>query len=116
MTPSPITFHSQRQDRAASSIGQVSSEPLTWAVTAAVTVGAASGTLLAAAAGTGRLVWIKVPSSASVGIHIDFAAAAATTDMLIEPGETVFIATEQEIRAIRAGSADVTVYLAAGAA
>lgn len=98
----------------ASSIGQISNEPLTWTASDAVTVGAASGVLLAAAEGTGRVVRIKVPLSATTGICINYAAPATTAKQLIEPGETEYIPTEQEIRAIRAGAVDVTTHVSAG--
>lgn len=103
-----------KKDRSSTSVGQVSADPLTWADPTTVTAGAASGVLLAAAAGTGRTVWLKVPVSAATGICVNFGAAATTSDMLIEPGETIFLATEQEIRCIRAGTGDVTVYITSG--
>jgi hypothetical protein len=109
-----ITYRSQKPGQTGYSVGQVSQEPLTWAVGAAVTVGAASGVLQAGGVGVGRLVWIKVPSSAAIGVYIDFGAVASAADMFIEAGESVFIATEQEIRAIRAGGSDVTVHIAVG--
>jgi hypothetical protein len=94
--------------------GQISDDPLTFAVTPRVTVGNASGVLLAAASGTGRNVWIVVPPTADTGIIIDYGvAAAAATGFLLPPGAWI-IPTTQEIRAIRAGAADVTTYVKAG--
>lgn len=98
----------------AQSIGQVSDEPLTWTVTPDVTVGAASGVLLAAATGTGRRVTLYVPEAAVAGIRIDFGAAAGATDFLLEPGRSWSEPTEQEIRAVRAGASDVAVSIMVG--
>lgn len=104
----------QRQNAAGFSIGQASDEPLTWAVQPAATVGAASGVLVPAGAGVGRNVLLKVPSTAAVGILLDFAAAAGATDFFVEAGESLVLPTRQEIRAVRAGGADVTVYVLVG--
>lgn len=107
-------YQMQRQTAAGLSIGQVSDEPLTWEDPTTVTAGAASGVLVAANPGVGATVWIKVPVSATTGVCINFGAAATTSDQLIEPGEAVFLPTEQEIRVIRAGSSDVTVHVTRG--
>lgn len=107
-------FQPFKRNATSVSIGQVSSEPLTWTASDAATVGAASAELVAAGTGTGRIVRIKVPVSATTGICINFGAAATTVKHLIEPGETEFLATEQQIRAIRAGASDVTVYVSVG--
>lgn len=109
-----VRHQMQRQNAAGFSIGQVSSEPLVWSDPVTVTAGLASGVLLAAGLGTGRTVWLKVPVGATTGICINFTAPATTSDMLIEPGESVFLATEQELRCIRAGLADVTVHITTG--
>ena len=109
-----VRHQMQRQNAAGYSIGQTSDEPLTWTVLAAATVGAASGVLVPAGSGTGRTVVLKVPSTATAGVLIDYAAAADATDWFIEAGESLVVPTRQEIRAIRAGAADVTVYRQVG--
>lgn len=103
-----------KRDKATTSLGQVSSEPLTWSDPDKVTATNASGALLAAGTGTGRLVWIKVLSTATTGVCINFGAAATTSDMPIEPGEAVFISTEQAINVIRLGALNCDVYVAYG--
>lgn len=107
-------FQPFKRNATAVSIGQVSGEPLTWTAGSVATVGAASAELVPAGTGTGRTVWLKVPVSATTGICINYGAVATTSHQLIEPGETVFIPTEQQIRAIRAGAADVSVYFSTG--
>lgn len=116
--PSDVgSWFQQGPGNASSSLGQVSSQPLTWAVTAKNSVTNASETIAAAAAGVGRTVGIKVPVTATTGICIDFGATAATTNsFLVEPGETLFISTTQAVNAIRAGASDVDVYVMIGAA
>jgi hypothetical protein len=95
--------------------GQVSDENLTFGTPTKVTVGAASGVLLAAAAGDGRNVWICVPSTADTGVHVNMTGVAATTShFLLPPGVYIF-PSAQEIRAIRGGAADVSVFVMAGA-
>lgn len=111
-TSERTSFEIFKKDRASTTLGQVSAEPLTWTVPNAVTVGAASGELIAAASGNGRLVQIKVPTTATTGIHINFGAAATTSKMFVEPGERVTYSTEQQVTAIRGGASDVTVYVA----
>lgn len=107
-------FQAYRLNAANVSVGQVSSEPLTWTAPNASTVGVASGELIAAATGAGRTVVITVPATATGGIHINFGAAATTSKYLIEPGKSLIIATEQQITAIRAGASDVTTYVLTG--
>lgn len=109
-----VRHQMQRQNAASYSIGQVSDEPLSWTVLAAATVGAASGVLVPAGSGVGRTVALKVPSSAADGILLDYGADASATDWLLEAGESIVVNTEQEVRAIRAGAADVTVYRKVG--
>lgn len=111
------SWFQQGPGNSGSSLGQVSDEPLTWTVADAVTVGAASGTLVAAATGIGRLVGISVPNTATGGVHINLGGGAATTNKyLLQPGDRIFIPTEQAITAIRAGASDVTVYTMVGVA
>lgn len=107
-------FQAYRLNAAGISVGQVSSEPLTWTSGSVATVGVASAELVAAGTGTGRTVIIKVPSTATTGIHINFGAAATTSTFFIESGEVLAIATEQQIRAIRGGGSDVSVYTMVG--
>ncbi|MFO1534279.1 MAG: hypothetical protein ABR586_01300 [Thermoplasmatota archaeon] len=108
---SGITYRSNRQNLKSASVGQVSDQPLTFPALGAgnlVTVGAASSVLImAAAAGVvGPNVWITVPASADTGIRVNFGAAADANSFLLGPG-TYILPTSQEIRALRAGAADV---------
>lgn len=107
-------FEPHRENRSNNSIGQVSDEPLTFTAPDASVVGAASAELVAAGTGTGRTVIISVPSTATAGIHVNFGAAATTNKFLIQPGGSLTLVTEQQIRAIRAGASDVTVYVLTG--
>lgn len=110
-----IGYRHQKPGQTSYSAGQVSSEPLTWTSGTKVTVGAASGTLVAAGTGAGRLVVLKVPSTATTGIHIRKDGGVATTSyMFVEPGEVREISTEQAITAIRGGGSDVDVYFDVG--
>lgn len=109
-------FQAYRLNAANVSVGQVSSEPLTWTVTAKNSVSSTSEEIAAAGTGAGRTVLIKVPTSATTGICINFGAAATTSSYLIEPGEARSFATEQQVQAIRAGASDVDVYVVIGKA
>ncbi|MEA3142891.1 MAG: hypothetical protein QOG31_215 [Thermoplasmata archaeon] len=110
-----VNYQNTRQNQKASSAGQASDEPLTFGTPTKVTVTSTSGVLLAAASGDGRNVHITIPPSADTGIHINLVGIAATTShQLLPPGYYIF-PTEQEIRAIRGGAADVSVYVMAGA-
>ena len=107
-----VTFRHQKPGQKAYSSGQVSEEPLTYAFPDAVTIGAASTVILAAASsGVGRVVILYVPEAAVGGVHLNVAGAATTSKFLLEPGKSIPLNTLQEIRGIRAGASDVTVYL-----
>lgn len=101
--------------RAARQAGMVSDEPVTQEASKSVAVAAATTELMAAGGGgdVGRLVWVKVPSSSTFGIHATAGEAATTSKYLIEPGETYPLSTRQAVNAIReAGAgADVTAYV-----
>lgn len=79
----------------------------------ASTVGSSSAELIAATVGI-RPVLISVPTSADTGICINFDAAATTSNFLIESGGALKVNTAQQIRAIRAGSTNVTAYVLTG--
>lgn len=110
MATSGSEFQAYRLNAAGLSVGQVSSEPLTWTPIAVNSV-TASEEIAPAATGTGRLVAIKLLSSAPTNIHINFGAAATTDHFPIEPGEVLILSTEQQIRAISNTGAAVNVYV-----
>lgn len=91
----------------------VTDTQLTLTVPDKSTVGAASAELIAATTGI-RDVIISIPSTASIGICINFDAAATANKFLIEPGGVFKARTAQQIRAIRAGGVDVTAYVITG--
>lgn len=86
----------------------------TFATPDAATVAADGSLVLVAGSTTTREVTISVPATADVGIHINFDDDATTAKFLIEKGTRYTLRTQQEIRAIKGGSADVTVYLLVG--
>ncbi|MBW3583450.1 MAG: hypothetical protein KY455_10170 [Euryarchaeota archaeon] len=110
-TSAEITASSDVSNKSNRELGQVSAEPLTFTSPGQGLVQVASAELVAAGAGTGRLVIISVPDDADTGIRINFGAAATATDYLIGPGQEKAFPTEQAIHAIRAGAVDVTVQL-----
>lgn len=69
-----------------------------------------STTEIAPASATARYVLVKVAPGASVGIYVNAAGPATLTNWLMGPGEVRRFYGTQAINAIRAGSADVTVY------
>lgn len=82
-----------------------------------VTVGSASGPLLAAGTASAlRPILVSVPTTAVGGIHIAVGGAATTNKFLVEAGGVLTINTGQAINAIRAGLVDVDVYLIHGVA
>lgn len=110
------SWHQVGPSNASSTLGKVYPGPLTFAASQG-TVGAASGTLVAADASNTRKVILFVPSTADTGITINFGAAAVVaTHFFIPSGASLEIDTVNEIRAIRNGAADVTVYIMLGTA
>lgn len=113
--PSDVgSWFQQGPGNSGSSLGMVSGQPMNWTVIAVNSVSNTSEEIAPAASGIGRVVRIKVPSTATTGVCINFGAAATTSSHLIEPGEAVAFNTTQQIQAIRAGSVDVNVYVVTG--
>ena len=108
------SWFQQGPGNSGSSIGKVSDEPLTFTAPDASTVGSTSAELVAASAAPTRNVVISIPNTATGGIHINFDAAATTSKYLLQPGDRLALSTLQQIRAIRAGASDVTVYVLTG--
>lgn len=82
----------------------------TYAVPTQATVGSASGEIVPSTSGF-RKVIIKVHPTATAGIYVNFGAAATSAHFLLGPGEVATYHTAQQIRAIRAGAVDVTIYI-----
>lgn len=96
-------------------VGEVAEQPLTYSPNASAVVGAASAELVAADAGAvGRVVEIYVSAAADTGIHVAFGEAATVSHWFIPAGASKQFNTTQQIRAIRANAADVTVYVLVG--
>lgn len=87
---------------------------LTMAAPTSVSVTGSSAEIVAASAGI-RHVVISVPTTADTGIYVNFGAAATSSNFLIEAGGALKLNTPQQIRAIRAGSTNVTAYVMTGA-
>lgn len=112
MSPGPGSWVQAGPSNSASNLGQVSDQPLTFTDVAAVTVSNSDIALVAAdAAGIARTVIISMKPNVDTGIHLSFGGTAATTDLFLPPGIYSFV-TQQAVSAIRAGAADVIVYLA----
>lgn len=110
--PGDSSWFQQGPGNTASSLGQVSDQPLTFSDAAAVTVSNSDIALVAAdTAAVARTVILSMKSTVDTGIHVSFGGAAATTDLFLGPGVYSFVTT-QAINAIRAGAADVIVYIA----
>jgi len=108
--PSDVgSWFQQGPGNSSSSIGKVSDEPGTQSLSDRITVGNATGALIAASTAVSRTVLITVPTSADTGIHVNAGAAATTSEALIHPGQSVVVTTKQAINAIRGGSADIVV-------
>lgn len=106
---------SQKTENANYQAGKTSQEPLTW-TPSQVVAGAASGTLAAASSAVTRRVAIVVPSSADTGVYLNYGAtaAAAGTGFFLPAGSSREWDTLQKVNVIRAGAADVTVYVDLG--
>lgn len=92
----------------------VTDSELTVDVPVAVSVTGTSAEIVAASTGI-RHVVLSVPTSADTGIYVNFGAAATSSNFLIESGGALKVNTPQQIRAIRAGSSNVTAYVMTGA-
>lgn len=109
-------FQATKRDTAGVSTGKVSDEPLTFTSTKTATAGGVSTTLLAAAAaGTiTQTVTLSILANADTGVYINFGGAATTNNYLIQPGGSLTVTTLQSITGLKAGTAEVTVYLVNG--
>ena len=106
------SWFQQGPGNVSSALGMVSDQPLDFTDVAAVTVSNVSIALVAAdATAVGRTVVISMKATADTGIHISFGGTADSTDLFLGPGIYSFV-TREAIKAIRAGAADVVVYLA----
>lgn len=106
------SWFQQGPGNSSAQLGSVSDQTLAFTDVSAVTAGAASGALIAAdTTGIGRTVIISIKSTADTGIHVSFGGVATTSMLFLGPGIYSFVTT-QAIACIRAGAADVTVYVA----
>lgn len=61
-----------------------------------------------------RQIRLKVPSTADTGVYLEFGGGAATTKHFVEAGDCEYFDSNQAITVIRAGAANVTVYVSTG--
>jgi len=107
-------YQATKRDTAGVSTGKVSDEPLTFTMTNVTTAGGASTALLTASTGITRTVTLSILAAADTGVYINAGAAATSANYLIQPGGSLTITTLQVLNGIRAGSAEVVVYIASG--
>lgn len=109
----PVTDR-QEVDAFISGTVAVSETDLTVTVPNAATVTAVDSTIVAAGATGERDIVVAVPTTADTGIYVNFGAAATSSKFLMQPGSSLKANTNQALHALRAGAADVTVYLMTG--